>query len=193
MVCFSSWPARVALGACALLVIGALVLTRTNAHRGPQAPDFTLTDQNGQAFTLSAQRGHPIALFFGYTHCPDVCPTTLAALARARRDLGAQGRPLDVVFVTVDPHRDTPAVLKRYMRLFDPSFTGLTGTDAQLAPVLSAYHIYHQILPAQGASGYLVAHSSDVELIDPAGHIRATADWSDTPAQLAQALKETLS
>ena len=189
----SPLPMRVALAFCALAIVAAVALTRFNAARGPQAPDFTLTDQNGRPFTLSAHRNHSVALFFGYTHCPDVCPTTLAALARARRDLGAAGRSIDVVFVTVDPQRDTPAVLKRYVGLFDPSFTGLTGTAAQLEPVLAAYHVYHQILPAHGAGGYFVAHGSSVDFIGTGGRIRATADWSDSPPELARTMKDSLS
>ena len=176
--------ACVALAACA-----AFAFWRITSPAGAPAPDFTLTDQNGAPFTLSAHRGHSIALFFGYAHCPDVCPTTLSALARAKRTLGEPGNSFDVAFVTVDPQRDTAPVLKRYVRLFDPSFIGLTGTNAQLAPVLAAYHVFHQVLPAHGASGYLVAHSSAIDFIAPNGRLRGTADWSDSPAQLASAMR----
>jgi protein SCO1/2 len=161
---------------------------------GPLAIDFTLTDQDGKPYTLSAQRGHAVALFFGYAHCPDVCPTTLAALARAKRKLGAAGANFDVVLVTVDPARDSPAVLKRYVRLFDPSFTGLTGSAAQLRPVYDAYHVYHEIAPGKGSSnGYIVAHSSAVQFISPAGRLRGTGDWSDTPDELATLMQQARS
>ena len=181
------------LAALGLLLAAALTfgLVRALAPRGPLAPDFTLTDQDGRPYRLADQLGHPVALFFGYTHCPDVCPTTLAALARAKKQLGAAGAHFAVVFVTVDPHRDTPAVVRRYVRLFDPTFVGLTGTPAQLEPVYTAYHIYHQNLPAHGsAAGYIVAHSSIVDFIGPRGRLRGFGDWSDTPDQLAQRMKQ---
>ncbi len=173
--------------AFAIVAAGVMLLL---APRGPLAPDFTLTDQNGRPFQLSSLHGHTVALFFGYTHCPDVCPTTLAALARAKRKLGVDGARFDVVFVTVDPKRDTSGVIAKYVRLFDPSFIGLTGTEVQLAPVYAAYKVYHQALPAHGALGYLVAHSSTVDFIGPHGRIRGFGDWSDTPAELAAQVKQ---
>jgi protein SCO1/2 len=189
----SAYRRRLAITATSLrtfviVVVGIVLLL---APRGSLAPDFTLTDQNSRPFQLSNLRGHTVALFFGYTHCPDVCPTTLAALARAKRQLGTEGARFDVVFVTVDPQRDTKAVVAKYVRLFDPSFIGLTGTTAQLAPVYAAYKVYHQALPSHGsAAGYLVAHSSTVDFIDPHGHIRSFGDWSDTPAELAADVKQ---
>jgi protein SCO1/2 len=178
-----------AVGLLALVIVVGGVALRIAPH-GPPAPDFTLTDQIGRPFRLSDLRGHAVALLFGYTHCPDVCPTTLAALARAKRKLGADGARFDVVFVTVDPRRDTRAVVGKYVRLFDPSFIGLSGTQAQLRPVYAAYKVYHQALPANGsAAGYLVAHSSTVDFIDPYGRIRGFGDWSDTPDQLAAEVK----
>jgi protein SCO1 len=179
--------AVVSLLTLVLVIAGAVLLL---APHGPLAPDFTLTDQNSRPFHLSDLRGHTVALFFGYTHCPDVCPTTLAALERAKRKLGADGALFDVVFVTVDPRRDTTAVVGKYVRLFDSSFIGLTGTEAQLAPVYAAYKVYHQALPARGSAvGYLVAHSSAVNFIGPHGRIRGFGDWSDTPDQLAAEVK----
>jgi protein SCO1/2 len=173
------------------LVIVVVGVARLLVPHGPLAPDFTLTDQSGRPFRLSDLRGHTVALFFGYTHCPDVCPTTLAALARAKRKLGTDGARFDVVFVTVDPRRDTTAIVGKYVRLFDPSFIGLTGTEAQLAPVYTAYKVYHQALPAHGSAvGYLEAHSSTVDFIGPHGRIRSFGDWSDTPDELAAQVKQ---
>jgi protein SCO1/2 len=181
-----TWVAVVAL----VLVCAALVLARFLMPAGVAAADFTLTDQDGHPFTLSAQRGHPIALFFGYAHCPDVCPTTLSALSVAKRKLGPAGEGFDVVLVTVDPARDNPAVLKRYVRLFNPSFVGLTGTETQLDPVYAAYHVYHQVDPGKGsANGYGVAHSSAVQFISPDGRLRGVGDWSDSPDELAVLMK----
>jgi protein SCO1 len=174
-----------------VLVLGsAIARISMPAAPGAPAPDFTLADGSGHSFRLSDLRGHPIALFFGYTHCPDVCPTTLAALARAKRKLGPAGAQFDVVFITVDPLRDSAAVVSRYVRQFDPSFTGLSGTPSQLAPVYAAYKVYHQALPARdSAGGYSVAHSSNVEFIDPEGRIRGSCDWSDTPDQIAVTMR----
>ena len=180
--------AAVSLLTLVIVVVGVALLL---APHGPLAPDFKLTDQSGRPFRLSDLRGHTVALFFGYTHCPDVCPTTLAALARAKRKLGTDGARFDVVFVTVDPRRDTTAIVGKYVRLFDPSFIGLTGTEAQLAPVYTAYKVYHQALPAHGSAvGYLEAHSSTVDFIGPHGRIRSFGDWSDTPDELAAQVKQ---
>jgi protein SCO1/2 len=187
---------RVAQLAAVVLVLAciAAVLLRVFLPSGARATDFTLTDQDGHPYTLSAQRGHPIALFFGYAHCPDVCPTTLSALARAKRKLGPAGAAFDVVLVTVDPARDDPATLKRYVHLFDPAFAGLTGTEAQLDPVYAAYHVYHQVDSGKGsANGYIVAHSSAIQFISPDGRLRGTGDWSDSPDELAVLMKQAQS
>lgn len=161
--------------------------------RGKPAADFTLTDQHGTPFRLDAQRGRVVILFFGYTHCPDVCPATMAQLARVEHVLPAADRArVQVVFVTVDPDRDTPAVMKRYVSLFDPSFVGLTGTEAQLDPVFDAYHVWHQRIPGTKASGYLMAHSGSVYLIDPAGELRVLHDWTDPAPAIASDVKELL-
>jgi protein SCO1 len=189
----SSRIARLAIVAL-VVACAAVFAVRLLVPTGPVAPDFTLTDQDGHPYTLSAHRGHPLALFFGYTHCPDVCPTTLAALARAKRKLGPGGEAFDVVLVTVDPARDTPATLKRYVRLFDPTFAGLTGSEAQLDPVYAAYHVYHRAGSGKGsANGYIVAHSSAVQFISPGGRLRGTGDWSDSPDELAVLMRQARS
>jgi protein SCO1/2 len=182
-------------GAIALVVAcAAVLLVRLLVPAGRAAPDFTLTDQEGRPYTLSAHRGHPIALFFGYAHCPDVCPTTLAALAGAKRKLGSAGGDFDVVLVTVDPKRDSPAVLKRYVHLFDPSFTGLTGTEAQLDPVYAAYHIVHEVDSSHAsANGYSVAHSTVVQFISPGGRLRGTGNFSDSSDDMAVLMKQAMS
>ncbi len=183
-------PAIVAL----VIVCSVLAALRLLGGAAPTAPDFTLRDQDGRPYTLSAHRGHAIAVFFGYAHCTDVCPATMAALAHAKRTLGPAGARFDVVFVTVDPARDTPAALGRYVRQFDPAFVGLTGSDAQLAPVYRAYHIDHRIDPAsRTAHGYDVIHSSAVQFVSPDGRLRGIADWTDSPAVLAAAMRTALS
>lgn len=157
---------------------------------GPRAYDFTLTDQDGRPFRLSDERGHAVALFFGYTHCPDVCPATLAHLASARAQLGTAGQTTRVIFITVDPRRDTPPRLKTYLARFDPSFIGLTGTEAQLAPVYRAYHVWYQALPKSPQQlEALEAHTSTIWIIDSRGRPKGFADWSDSTAALAHDLR----
>lgn len=178
----SAWIAGIGLVVACVIALGLRLLMPA----GPAAPDFTLTDQDGKPYTLSAHRGEEIALFFGYTHCPDVCPTTLAALATAKRKLGSRAANFDVVMVTVDPKRDDAATMKRYVHQFNPGFVGLTGTETQLDPVYTEYHVYHQIGPSNGsANGYDVAHSSAVQFIAPDGRLRGVGDWSDSPDDLA--------
>jgi len=153
------------------------------------APDFTLTNQNGARFTLSHERGHPVVLFFGYAHCPDVCPTILANLKRALGTLGPAGAGVVVALVTVDPARDDGPALRRFLAAFDPSFVGLTGSKAALAPVYRAYHVRYA-KQAGNAGDYLVSHTAFVYYIGPGGRIRAIGTWSDDQPVLEEDLKE---
>lgn len=140
------------------------------------APDFALKGSNGSELRLSRYRGKVVALGFGYTHCPSVCPTTLAFLAEARKKLAAAGSNFQVVYVTVDPERDTPEQLKSFLAGFDPTFIGATGTPQQLAEVRKAYgitlseRIFVETLPK---SNYFLDHSSFVYLVDRTGELRA--------------------
>lgn len=137
------------------------------------APDFVLKGSDGSELRLSRYRGKVIALGFGYTFCPDVCPTTLADLAQARKRLGAAANQLQVVYVTVDPERDTPERLRAYLSAFDKTFVGATGTPEQLAQMRKAYGISAVKKTFEGTSAaYLVHHSSFIYLIDPTGNLR---------------------
>jgi protein SCO1/2 len=175
----------------ALVAVAAIPLAALWKAFGPKAstaPDFTLIDQNGRPFTLSALHGHPVVLFFGYTHCPDVCPTTLAHIARAVRTPGVPN-DVHVAFITVDPQRDSPALLRRYIALFDPRFIGLTGSLNQLDPVYSAYHTWRQAIPAGSNKGdYLMAHGTSVYYIGRDGALRGIGDWNDDTASIAHDL-----
>ncbi len=142
------------------------------------APNFTLLDQYGSDWTLSAQRGTDVALYFGYTHCPDDCPTTLAKLARAISLLHTTRA--EIAFVTVDPSRDTPSRFKAYLRRFHgAAIFGLTGTRAALARIYRAYGIWAQPHARNPRGGYDVAHSSPVFLIDARGMLRVVHFDSD--------------
>ncbi|GAB4203434.1 MAG: SCO family protein [Roseiflexaceae bacterium] len=138
------------------------------------APDISLSDQDGRPFLLSEQRGKVVVLFFGFSSCPDICPTALADLANARRQLGDDGRDIQVAMVTLDPERDTPAALKRYVTRFDPTFLGLTGTPAQLEAAQKAYGVtaIRRELP-ESALKYTIDHSGYLYVIDRDGRWRS--------------------
>ena len=161
---------------------------------GKPAPDFHLVDQYGKIFNLSNYRGRAVVLFFGYTHCPDICPTTLANIAAAMRRLGSKApAKIQVAFVTDDPARDTPQTLGRFTSLFDPSFLGLSGTSTQMSPVYKAYHVWFQRLPNPGsAAGYLLAHSSIIYMIDRSGTLRFIHDWRDPLPAIQRDMKELM-
>ncbi|MDF3035642.1 MAG: hypothetical protein K0S28_916 [Paucimonas sp.] len=141
------------------------------------APDFNLPGSNGKTLRLSDHRGKVVALGFGFTSCPEVCPTTLAELAAVRKKLGAEGKDFQVIYVTVDPERDTAERMKAYVTSFDPSFLGATGTPAQLAAVRKEYGISAVKGRADSAGNYGVNHSSFVYLIDRAGMLRALSPY----------------
>ena len=136
-----------------------------------QAPDFALPGSDGRELQLGRYRGKVVVLGFGFTSCPDVCPTTLATLAQARRNLGAAASDVQVVYVTVDPERDVPERMKKYLGTFDSTFVGGTGTPEQLSAVRKDYGVQAE-KKTYGAS-YTFAHSSFTYLIDRNGRIRA--------------------
>jgi protein SCO1/2 len=140
------------------------------------APDFSLRGSNGAELKLSRYRGKVVALGFGYSSCPEVCPTTLAELAATRKKLGADGNDFQVIYVTVDPERDTVDRLKAFVGGFDPSFIGATGTPAQLAEVRKAYGI-NAVKIKSGDNNYVYNHSSFVYLIDREGRLRAMSPY----------------
>jgi protein SCO1/2 len=135
------------------------------------APDFTLAGSDGAPLTLSRYRGKVVALAFGFSHCADVCPVTLATLAQARKALGPQGRDLQVVYVTVDPERDDVARMKSWLAAFDPGFVGGTGSKQAIAAVDQSYGVAVNKIVTGG--GYSFGHSSSVYLIDREGRLRA--------------------
>ena len=169
-------PALFLLAAVATAAIGAESSgLKAGVFSPPRpAPEFSLRGSDGADFKLSRYRGKVVALGFGYTFCPDVCPTTLAELAQARKKLGADAKDFQVIYVIVDPERDTAERLKTYLSTFDDSFIGATGTPEQLANVRKSYGIAIAKKTVEGhPSAYLVHHSSFVYFIDREGRLRA--------------------
>lgn len=143
-----------------------------------------LTDHNGQRRTLADFKGKVVTLFFGFTHCPDVCPTTLVEMASVMKDLGADAARLQVLFVTVDPERDTADVLKRYVPAFHPSFLGLTGSAEDIARTAKEFKIIFQKQKLQGGS-YTMDHSAGTYILDQEGRLRLFAQYgAGAPALL---------
>jgi protein SCO1/2 len=136
-----------------------------------EAPDFSVRASDGAALALSHYRGKVVVLGFGYTHCPNVCPATLAVLALAHRKLGALGSQVQVIYLTVDPERDSAERLKQYLAAFDPTFLGGTGTAAQMAAVRTSYGVTAEKVGT--GSDYGIAHSSFIYLITRDGKLRA--------------------
>ncbi|PWF49029.1 SCO family protein [Massilia glaciei] len=154
------------------------------------APEIALRGTDGSQFSLAKYRRKVVVLEFGYTACADVCPVSLAMLAQAKKQLGADGARLQVVFVTVDPARDSPAHLKRYMGAFDPSFIGITGTAAEMAAVQKAYGITVTKKMVEGAGGaYTMHHSSYLYFIDRQGMLRALMPFGRPAAEVVHDVK----
>jgi len=153
------------------------------------ARDFQLTDQNGQPRSMKDFQGKAVVLFFGFTQCPDVCPTSMAELAEAKKLLGKDGDRLQGLFVTVDPERDTPELLKAYMGNFDPSFLALRGTPEQLAVMAKEYKVYYKKSPGKTPTSYSMDHSAASYVYDPQGRLRLYTRYGTGPQALASDLK----
>jgi protein SCO1/2 len=139
------------------------------------AKGFSLTDQEGVQRSLQDFKGKVVVVFFGFTQCPDICPTALIEMAEVKRKLGSQGDRLQGIFITVDPERDTEEVLKAYMANFDPSFVALRPTMAQLPGVAKAFKVYYKKSEGQTATSYTMDHSAGSYVFDPAGNVRLYA------------------
>src|SRR5665647_670521 len=148
-----------------------------------------LTDHNGKARQLSDFKGKAVALFFGYTHCPDVCPTTMADLAHAMRLMGKRSDEVQVLFVTLDPERDTQQVLAQFVPSFDSRFLGLYGTPEQIAETAKNFKIFYARQEQAGKSGYTIDHSAGVYAFDKNGKIRVYIKFGQKPEEIAHDLE----
>lgn len=156
-------------------------------------PDFTLTDQYGQPFRLSDQRGDIVMLFFGYTSCPDVCPTTLATWRKVHEGLGEDADRVRFAFVTVDPERDTPERLGLHVNAFNPDFVGLSGAPEDLVSLYEVFDVYYEKVENSGSAlGYLVNHTASAFLIDPEGQWRLRVTYATAAEDIVHDIQELL-
>ncbi|WP_428029153.1 SCO family protein [Ancylobacter sp.] len=173
--------------ALALLPRGAGTVTSQVAIGGP----FELVDQNGKTVTQEAFAGTPMLVFFGFTHCPDICPTSLFEMSQLFEVLGPDARKVTGLFITVDPERDTPEVMKSYLGSFHPSIQGLSGTPEQVAAVTRAYRAYAKKVPTQGGD-YTMDHTAIVYLMSKDGQFVAPFNLKRPPEEAAAELRRYL-
>jgi protein SCO1/2 len=189
------------VGLASLLLIGIVaavvfLFSQPDSFRGttypepfPAASEIQLTRDTGTGFRLSETRGKVVMLFFGYTSCPDVCPTTMAEAKQALERLGDEANQVQVLFVTVDPERDTPERVQEYVNHFNSSFIGLSGTEPELAKVWNAYGVFRETVEGTSAAGYLVNHTARTTLIDRQGNLRVSFPFGTPVEDIVHDLK----
>ena len=186
----------------ALIVLAALALTACQkvtpdhpAFKGIEltgaeyARTLNLTDQDGRARTLADFKGKVLVIFFGYTQCPDVCPTTMAEVAEVKRSLGADGDKVQGIFVTVDPERDTAPLLKAYLASFDPSFIGLRGSEEQTQAAAKEFKVFYAKVPGKTPETYTMDHVAASFIFDTEGRVRVYARYGAGAQPLADDIK----
>jgi protein SCO1 len=183
---------------------GLLALALTACEKSPPAfkgvdisganygKNLSLPDQNGQVRTLADFKGKLVVVFFGYTQCPDVCPTTMAELAQAKKQLGADGDKVQGIFITVDPERDTPEILKTYATAWDPSFIALRGTPEQAAATAKDFKVFFSKVPGKTPDSYTVDHSAASFVFDTQGQLRLYVRYGSGVEALVSDLKALL-
>jgi protein SCO1/2 len=161
----------------------------TGTHLGK---DLSMIDQDGRPRTLADYAGKVKVVFFGYTHCPDVCPTSLAELAQVMQALGSDASRVQVIMITVDPERDTPEVLKQYVQTFNPAFVGLTGTPEQVKQAATSFKVYYAKVMAKDGADYSMDHSAAFYLLDGSGEARVLAGNGTDGESLVHDIKALL-
>ncbi len=188
----------IGLGMGIAIAVGINYIAKPYAYQGslidPPSPavDFSLGSGDGSTFQLKEQRGNVVLLFFGYTHCPDVCPTTLYDFKQIKARLGKLSEKVQFVFVTVDPKRDTITHLHDYVTAFDPAFIALGGDFIELETVWSAYGVYREEKNFGSAGGYLVNHTARVYVIDLEGKLRLTFPFGMAPEAMTKDVMQLL-
>jgi protein SCO1 len=187
-------PLVVFLAGLGILLATALFIfqpqQQQSAGRVPIGGPFRLTSHEGKSFTDADLKGKPFVVFFGFTHCPEVCPTTLYDLTQDLASLGSDADKLRVAFITVDPAQDTSELMKTYLSSFDPRIVGLTGTEEEIAAVAKAYKIYYRKVPTE--SGYTMDHSATIFLMDSKGDFYGTSNFQETAEIRRSKLKQLL-
>ncbi|GAB3242743.1 SCO family protein [Chitinimonas naiadis] len=173
---FSALLLSALLGLAACSQAPQLTFEATDVTGAPIGGEFQLTGHDGKPRSLSEFKGKVVVLFFGYTHCPDVCPTTMSELASTMKQLGDKAKDVQVLFVTVDPARDTPALLAQYVPAFNPGFIGLSGTPEQIRKVADSYKIVYQ-KSGEGDANYTVDHSAGSYILDKEGKLRLFVNY----------------
>jgi protein SCO1/2 len=180
-------------------IVGLIALACLGCQHQAQLPvlpvggNFVLTDDNNQPFELSSLRGKAVLIFFGYTSCPDVCPTTLSKLSSVYKQLGPAAARVKTLYISVDPQRDTPAVLKDDLSSFDLDALGLTGTKPEIDKVVALYGASYEIIPTpQSAMKYTVAHSTTLYALDPAGRTRILFPYEAKVDEIVKGLRSIL-
>ena len=190
-------PLVIATAFAASLVIGLLIMfwamggVSKVAQPAAVGGSFQLTDQNGKAVTDKSLKGKPTLIFFGYTHCPDVCPTSLFEISEVLRALGKDADKINAVFISVDPERDTPATMKEYLSSFDPHLEGLSGDPAETAKVITSYRVYAKKVPTKDGD-YTMDHTALIYLMDRDGRFVSPFNLKRTPEEAAADLKKYL-
>ena len=189
LVIFAAFAASLAVGLFVMLwAMGGLrTVTAPAAIGGP----FQLTDQAGQAVTEQNLKGKPTLIFFGFTHCPDVCPTSLFEISEVLRAMGKDADKVNAVFISVDPERDTPATMKDYLSSFDPHLEGLSGDPAETAKVITSYRVYAKKVPMKDGD-YTMDHTALIYLMDREGRFVSPFNMKRSPEQAASELKRYL-
>lgn len=182
------WVAVIALG---LIAATAAILLRPSAGTGFGGGTYSLLDQNGHKVDQTMFLGHPSALFFGYTHCPDVCPTTMAEMAAWFEELGDEGKDLRAYFVTVDPQRDTPAIIGDYVSWVSDRISGVTGDPAEIDKIVRAWGVYAQKVPL-GGEDYSMDHTASVFLLNAKGEFEGTIAYREDAATALGKLRNLL-
>ncbi|MCB1505339.1 MAG: SCO family protein [Hyphomicrobiaceae bacterium] len=193
-----------AWAAIAVLAVISGVHLLGEAHKAQQAgrslpgaaqigAPFELTRTDGARFSSTSLAGKPYAIFFGFTNCPDICPTTLLEMTNHLKALGARADDLNVLFVSIDPERDTPEHLKLYLSAFDPRIIGLTGTLPEVAAVAKSYRVFYEKVPSKDRSDYTMNHTASVYLMDKTGNLVSTLSFQEPEDARQKKLENLLS
>jgi len=181
----------------ALLILGGCdnkppQFVGTDITGADYAKDFALTDHTGKPRTMADFRGKAVVIFFGYTQCPDVCPTAMVTLVETLKLLGEDAKKVQVLFITVDPERDTPQLLAQYVPAFNPGFIGLYGDQQATAKTAQSFHVFYQKQPGNSPTSYTVDHSTGSYVFDPQGRLRLYVSHGAKPDQMANDLKQLI-